>query len=62
MDEGAIDAGAIGMLRKVMRSGNWPTQEKVALTCRILFDAGHGSKQRSHVTLGAPWRESICLE
>lgn len=37
-------------LEKEVRSGDWTARQKLALTCRILFDAGHDSGLAGQIT------------
>lgn len=40
-------------MEKVLPSASWTTKEKLALTCRILFDAGHDSGLAGQITARA---------
>jgi L-fuculose-phosphate aldolase len=53
MDRESIKATAAAAMRKTMRTQNWSTRDKVALACRILFDAGHDSGLAGQITARA---------
>jgi L-fuculose-phosphate aldolase len=50
VDKDAIKTRAIAAMRTTLPVGNWSVREKVALTCRILSDAGHDSGLAGQIT------------
>lgn len=50
MDKEIIKRSAVVDMRKTLDVGEWLLHEKVALTCRILFDAGHDAGLSGQIT------------
>ena len=43
-------ARALEQMKTELADGEWTTREKLALTCRILFDGGHDSGLAGQIT------------